>query len=57
MNIDFNYIEEDKHIGNQEYFKTKVSYKNKDNFQILKATTNLYKQKNHLTKEQLKEIV
>ena len=30
MNIDFNYIEEDKHIGNQEYFKTKVSYKNKD---------------------------
>ena len=36
-------------------FKFNQSYKNKDNFQILKATTNLYKQKNHLTKEQLKE--
>ena len=21
LNIDFNYIEEDKHIGNQEYFE------------------------------------
>ena len=28
MNIDFNYIEEDKHIGNQEYFKTKIEYNN-----------------------------
>ena len=30
FNVDFNYIEEDKHIGNQEYFKTKINYKNKD---------------------------
>ena len=29
-NLVFNYIEEDKHIGNQEYFKTKISYKNQD---------------------------
>ena len=28
LNIDFNYIEENKHIGNQEYFKSKVSYNN-----------------------------
>ena len=28
MNIGFNYIMEDKHIGNQEYFKTKINYKN-----------------------------
>ena len=28
MGIDFNYIEEDRHIGNQEYFKTKINYKN-----------------------------
>lgn len=30
IDIDFNYIEEDKHIGNQEYFKSKISYANKD---------------------------
>ena len=30
FNVDFNYIEEDKHIGNQEYFKTKINYKNND---------------------------
>mgnify|MGYP001996295520 CR=1 FL=1 len=30
MDVDFNYIEEAKHIGNQEYFKTKINYKNKD---------------------------
>jgi LPS-assembly protein len=28
LNIDFNYIEENKHIGNQEYFKSKVTYNN-----------------------------
>ncbi len=28
LNIDFNYIEEDKHIGSQEYLKSKISYKN-----------------------------
>jgi LPS-assembly protein len=30
MDINFNYIEENKHIGDQQYFKSKVSYKNKD---------------------------
>jgi LPS-assembly protein len=30
LNIDFNYIEENKHIGDQEYFKTRVQYNNKD---------------------------
>ncbi len=30
INVGFNYIEEDKHIGDQEYFKTKINYKNKD---------------------------
>ena len=30
MNIGFNYIEEDKHIGSQEYFKSKINYNNKD---------------------------
>ncbi len=30
FDMNFNYIEEDKHIGNQEYFKTNLSYKNKD---------------------------
>tara|TARA_E500000178_G_scaffold342938_1_gene388911 strand:+ start:4090 stop:6486 length:2397 start_codon:yes stop_codon:yes gene_type:complete len=31
FDIDFNYIEESKHIGNQEYFKTKLQYlKNKN---------------------------
>ena len=29
--LDFNYIEEDKHLGNQEYIKTKFSYKNQKN--------------------------
>ena len=29
-NLKFNYIEEDKHIGNQEYFKTTLSFKNQD---------------------------
>ena len=28
LNIDFNYIEENKHIGDQEYFKSKVTYNN-----------------------------
>ena len=30
MGLNFNYIEEDKHIGNQEYLKTKINYENKD---------------------------
>ena len=31
IKIDFNYLQEDKHIGNQDYFKTKIDYKNKEN--------------------------
>ena len=31
FNMDFNYIEENKHLGDQEYFKTKLSYKNNSN--------------------------
>ena len=31
MKIDFNYLEEDKHIGNQEYFKTKIDFSNNKN--------------------------
>jgi LPS-assembly protein len=30
IDFDFNYIEENKHLGDQQYFKSKVSYKNKD---------------------------
>ncbi len=30
LDIGFNYIEESKHLGNQEYFKTKINYKNND---------------------------
>ena len=31
LDLNFNYIEESKHIGSQEYFKTKVSYDNNKN--------------------------
>ncbi len=31
FNMDFDYIEENKHIGNQEYFKTKINYENRNN--------------------------
>ena len=31
FDINFNYIEESKHVGSQEYFKTKLEYRNKDN--------------------------
>ena len=30
MNIDFNYLQENKHIGNQDYFKTKIDYRSTD---------------------------
>ena len=29
--VDFSYLQEQKHIGNQEYFKTKIKYNNKEN--------------------------
>tara|TARA_B100000609_G_C16906130_1_gene277026 strand:- start:136 stop:588 length:453 start_codon:yes stop_codon:yes gene_type:complete len=31
MKISFNYLQEDKHIGNQEYFKTKLDFSYKEN--------------------------
>ena len=31
MNIDFGYLQEKKHIGNQDYFTTKLNYKNNKN--------------------------
>ena len=30
IDIDFNYLKEDKHIGNKDYFKTKLNLTNKD---------------------------
>ena len=30
LNVDFNYLQEKNHIGNKDYFKTKLSYKNND---------------------------
>ena len=31
LKFDFNYLQEDKHIGNQEYFKTKIDFKTNNN--------------------------
>ena len=31
LNIDFNYLQEDKHIGNQEYIKTKINLTRNEN--------------------------
>ena len=31
LGLDFNYIEENKHIGDQQYFKTRVNFKNNKN--------------------------
>ncbi len=42
MKIDFNYLEEDKHIGNQEYFKTKIDFStNKNNLVSFETKRNL----------------
>ena len=30
LNLSFNYLSENKHIGNQDYFKTEMNFKNKD---------------------------
>ena len=30
LNVDFNYLQEKNHIGNKDYFTTKLSYKNND---------------------------
>ena len=34
INFDFDYLEERKHIGNQNYFKSKVQYNNNENSSI-----------------------
>ncbi len=34
LNIDFNFLQEKKHIGDQEYFKTKLNYNADDNAQL-----------------------
>ena len=34
--LDFNYLLENKHIGDKEYFKTKVDFNNKDGLISLK---------------------
>ena len=31
LDIDFNYLQEKNHIGNKDYFKTKLAYNNSDN--------------------------
>ena len=31
INLDINFLKEQKHVGNQEYFKTKLEYKNEEN--------------------------
>ena len=31
LNLDFNYLQEKKHIGNQDYFKTKIDLENNAN--------------------------
>ena len=31
LNFDFNYLQENKHIGDQDYFKTKINYSNNKN--------------------------
>ena len=40
--MDFDYIEENKHIGNQEYFRTEINYQNSsNNFISFKTKRNL----------------
>ena len=34
INFNFDYLEEKKHIGNQEYFKTKIAFNNPNNSQF-----------------------
>ena len=31
LNFKFDYLQENKHIGDQDYFKTKVDFRNKEN--------------------------
>jgi LPS-assembly protein len=34
INFNFDYLEERKHVGNQEYFKTKIEFNNPNNSQF-----------------------
>ena len=44
MKIDLNYLEENKHIGNQEYIKTKIDFStNKNNLLSFETKRNLIK--------------
>jgi LPS-assembly protein len=44
LNIDLNYLEEDKHIGNQEYLKTKIDFSaNKNSLLSFETKRNLIK--------------
>ena len=44
IKIDFNYLQEDKHIGNQEYFKTKIDLaQNKNGLISFETKRNLLK--------------
>ena len=38
LDINFNYLNENKHIGDQDYFKTEINIKNKDNGLLSFAT-------------------
>ena len=35
VDFDFSYLQEKKHIGNQDYFKTKIDYNKKKRFNII----------------------
>ena len=41
LKVNFNYLEERKHIGDQEYFKTKLDYNNKNSLVSLETKRNL----------------
>ena len=41
VKIDFSYLEENKHIGNQEYFKTKVAFENNSKLLSFETKRNL----------------
>ena len=41
MKIGFGYVLEDEHIGNQEYFKTKIDYTNKNGLLSFETKRNL----------------
>ena len=51
MKIGFGYVLEDEHIGNQEYFKTKIDYTNK------KMVFYLLRQKRNLISDHLNFII